>query len=234
MVQKPTLGISLLCFNNERVLEQSLRNLKKLDFGAFSEVKIIIFDPGYPLRSQNAFIRLAHEAGAKLIAIKNHGQTTNIKKTIPYLELYDYVLGWEPDADLNDRAFLTVSLEILSTEPEIGYTVPKHQEWVYDRQGEVRHLTALKEGRIITFQGGFPLTFYRQDAFKKLKTMKASCKGPYGGTEFDIWAAIQPLQGLMLRNFWDKVDQSAYDESYMRWKAETIGRPDQKYFEEVL
>jgi len=234
MDQKPSLGISLLCFNNERALENSLKNLKALDFGAFQKPELYIFDPGYPLASPGSFKRIAMSYGAKLVSIKNEGQTVNIQKGVPYLEKYDYVLGWERDACLNDRNFLTVSLDILMNEPEIGYTVPKHQDWVYEKQGSVRYLTAPKEGRIITFQGGFPLTFYRQDAYKKLKTMTPSCKGPYGGTEFDIWAAIQPLQGIMLRNFFDRVDQSAYDPEYMRWKAETIGRDDQKFFEEIL
>lgn len=234
MLQKQTLGVSLLCFNNERVLKNSLQNLQKLDFSAFSNVQIFVFDCGYPKRDILDFARISAEFNAKLVSMKNHGQTANIRKTVPYLKDFDYVLGWEPDADLTDKNFLTVSLEIFSDLENVGYTVPKHQDWVYDRQGDTRFLTSHKECKIIRFQGGFPLLFYKGEAFKKLENLQQSCKGPYGGAEYDIWKAIQPLQGVMLRNISDKVDQSQYDPEYMHWKATTIGRTDQKFFEESL
>jgi hypothetical protein len=162
----------------------------------------------------------------------NQGQTLNIKAMVPYLSTYDYVLNWEPDADINDSRYLSICLELMQEHPKLGYISPSHQEWVYQRQGNTLHASADKECKKITFQGGFPQLFYRAECWRMLENIVPSCKGPYGGTEYDVWKAVQPWKGLMLRNVFDRVDQSLFDEEYKNWKSATIGRDDQKFFEE--
>jgi hypothetical protein len=233
-MQKPTLGVVLLCFNNEKVLEASLRELERLDMSAFGLVELHVFDPGYPLKNYTNWKAVVRKHCGYYYEMTNKGQTKNILATVPFMAKYDYVLAWEPDAKLNNRNYLNICMEHIALDKEVGYVMPMHQEWVYQRQGETRMVTSALEAKEVTFQGGWPQVFYTKAAWAKLFALTQSCKGPYGGTEYDIWKALQPVKGLMLRNVVDTVDQSLYDDSYKAWKAETIGRDDQKFFEEHL
>jgi hypothetical protein len=234
MQNKATLGVSLLCYNNERVLLNSLLNLQKLDFSPFSSVKIIVFDPGYPLKNKEQFNSVCEQHQCQVFDMTNFGQTQNIKATVPYFKDCDYVLGWEPDADIREPNYLKICVELLKKYEDVGYITPMAEEWVYARQGETRHKTDILECKEITFAGGWPQLFYRGSSFQKLKYIQASCAGPYGGTEMDIFKAMLPEKGLMLRNVRDLVDQSQFDKSYQDWKHATIGRADQKDFKDTL
>jgi hypothetical protein len=234
MDKKPTLGVALLCFNNERALEKSLRELLSLDFSPFRYLEIHVFNPGYPLANKSEYSAICRRYGAKEHVIENLGQTINIKESVPHLLKFDYVLGWEPDSVVDDKLYLTTCVDLCSRFTDVEYVVPKHVDWVYDRQGQIVDEGKHSEGRIITFQGGWPQTFYTQKAWAKLENIKPSCVGHYGGTEYDIWAALQPFSGIMLKNICDKVDQSLYDKSYKTWKETTIGKPNQKPYKDYL
>lgn len=231
-MQKPSLGISLLCFNNERVLERSLSNLKCLFFGDFEKPEIFVFDPGYPEKNTGEFRDICKRHGAWYVEMPNRGQTINIRASVPYLSKFDYVLGWEPDGDISDSRYLSIAKGWLDEDPSLGYIIPRATEWVYEAQGPARKVSSDAEAREIKFVGGWPQLFYRGAAWRDLKNLEPSCKGPYGGTEYDIWRALEAWKGLMLRNVVDRVDQSLFDESFQKWKHETIGKADQVPYEQ--
>jgi hypothetical protein len=232
MQEKPSLGVSVLCFNQERVLERSLSNLKSLYFGDFEKTEIFVFDPGYPGKSTALFRDICRKYGAWYVEMPNRGQTLNILASVPYLEKFDYVLGWEPDGDISDTRYLSIAKGWLDEDPELGYICPRATDWVYEAQGPARKVSSDSEAREIKFVGGWPQLFYRGECWRQLKNLQASCKGPYGGTEYDIWKAVHPWKGLMLRNVVDRVDQSLFDESFQKWKHETIGKGDQEFYEQ--
>lgn len=221
-----TISTIILHYNNNKVLEQSLKNLKSLDFSQLQNLGTVVLFCGYPGASKQEAIEICQKFGATLTEIKNLGQTQNIKNSVPLAIKADFILGWEPDSKIENKNYLNIAVEAIS-ETGCDFVVPKHQEWVYERQGKEN-----KFGRVITFAGGWPSLLYTYEAWLDLLYLVPSCKGPYGGTEMDIYRALLPRQGIMLRDVVDETDQSLFDQSYQAWKHQTIGKDDQTFYEQ--
>lgn len=243
-MERGNLKIVILGFNNPTVIEETFQRFFELTDLEGLDYELIFVDCCYPLpdRQQNKNIYKAQCFKYKatyLPLIRNFGQDGNYNKIFfsPWINDDTLLLFFDPDNKPQNKSYLKTLIK-LQVETNAGYITLHRHHPHFDMRRAQGNLQVSERGikyRPLRNTGGWPMALWSGEFIKKMRPLHQS-HSFYGGTENNIWDALQRTNcpGLMLEDEEDLMISTNNDKEYIIWKAIVINSTEHLDFEEWL
>lgn len=243
-MRAPRIYVILNGYNNPTVIRNAVKRFyDQTDIDGL-DISFHLIDSLYPLpnfeENRLALFNICEEHLWAYIRLdKNEGQNGNFNKITeiwkkdwnPARE--DIIAFWEPDSNVNNRAWLRSCVTLFDKAyHHCGFITPgRLPEWILTNNGEERLVADIKV-RQLTWPGGWPMGIYRWGFIEDMKQLPVSHRF-YGGTEGNILHCLNVTNhiGLMMTEILDPGTIEAFDPEYIGWKAETIRLPSEQQLE---
>lgn len=238
------IKVVILGFNNPTVIDETFKRFYELTDLEGLDYELIFVDCCYPLpdrqENKNQFKAQCFTYKATYLPmIRNFGQDGNYNRVFhqPWIDGHTLLLFFDPDNKPQNKSYLKQAIK-LQEETDAGYITLHRFHPAFDMrscQGPLQISPSGINYRSLRNTGGWPMALWSGEFIKKMRPLHQS-HSFYGGTENNIWEALQRTNspGVMLENEEDLMISTGHDKEYIIWKAIVINSTHHEDFEEWL